>query len=132
MGVRSADGAPNWLLLGAAALALETAGLIVIIAANLIALADGHTYTRSNAIGIIAIEAIAAIGVAFFAAGVVRVQPWARTPAIMTQIFTVFIAIWLLEAHRVAWGLPTLIVAVAGLAGLFAPASLKALTRPPS
>jgi hypothetical protein len=48
----------------------------------------------------------------------------------MAQIFTIFIAIWLLEAHRLAWGLPTLIVALAGLAGLFAPASLKALSRP--
>jgi hypothetical protein len=128
--MRSADGAPNWLLLGAAALALETAGLLVVIAANLIALADGHTYTRSNAAGIIAVEAIVAIGLALIAAGIARVRPWTRTPAIMAQIFTIFIAIWLLEAHRLAWGLPTLIVALAGLAGLFAPASLRALSRP--
>jgi hypothetical protein len=130
MGLRSADGAPNWLLLGAAALGLETAGLLVVIAADLIALANGHTATRSNAAGIIAVEAIVAIGVAAFAAGVLRVQPWARTPSIMTQIFTIFVAIWLLEAHRLAWGLPTLIVALAGLAGLFAPASLRRMSRP--
>ena len=38
----------------------------------------------------------------------------------MTQAFTIFIAIWLLEAHRLAWGLPALVIALAGLAGLFA------------
>jgi hypothetical protein len=130
MGMRSADGAPNWLLLGAVAQGLEAAGLIAVIAANLIALADGHTYTRSNAAAVIAVEVIALIGVAWIAAGIVRIQPWTRTPAIMTQVFTIFIAIWLLEAHRLAWGLPTLIVALAGLAGLFAPASLRALNRP--
>ena len=130
MGLRSADGAPNWLLLGAAAQGLEAAGLFVVIVANLIDLADGHTHTRSNAVGIIALEAIVAIGVAWIAAGIIRIQPWTRTPAIMTQVITVFIAIWLLEAHRLAWGLPTLIVALAGLAGLFAPTSLKALSRP--
>ena len=129
MGLRSADGTPNWLLLGAAAQGLEAAGLLVVIAANLIDLADGHTYTRSNAAAIIAVEAIVAIGLAAIAAGIIRLQPWTRTPAVMTQIFTVFIAVWLLQAHRLAWGLPTLIVALAGLAGLFAPTSLAALSR---
>jgi len=130
MGLRSAGGAPNLLLLGAAAQGLEAAGLLVVIVANLIDLADGHTYQRSGAIAIIVIEVIVAIGVAWIASGIVRVQPWTRTPAVMTQVFTIFIAIWLLDAHRVAWGLPTLIVALAGLAGLFAPASLRKLNRP--
>ena len=85
MGRRSADGAPNCLPLRAAAQGLEAAGLIVVIAANLIDLADGAHPTRSGAIAIIAIEAIVAIGVAWIAAGIVRVQPWTRTPAIMTQ-----------------------------------------------
>ena len=52
-------------------------------------------------------------------------RPWSRTPAVMTQVFTVIIAIWLLEAHRLAWGLPALVIALAGLAGLFAPTSLR-------
>jgi hypothetical protein len=130
MGLRSPDGAPNWLLVGAAAQGLEAAGLIVVIAANLIDLADGHTSTRSNAAGLIAVEAVVAIGVAAIAAGIIRIRPWARTPAIMTQVLAIVIAIWLLEAHRLAWGLPTLVVALAGLAGLCAPASLRALSRP--
>jgi hypothetical protein len=127
--MRSADGAPNLLLLGAAAQGLEAAGLFVVIVANLIDLADGRAYQKSGAIAIIVIEVIVAIGVAAIAWGIVRVQPWTRTPAVMTQVFTLIIAVWLLEAHRIAWGLPTLIFAMAGLAGLFAPTSLRKLSR---
>jgi hypothetical protein len=130
MGMRSADGAPNLLLVGAAAQGLEAAGLFVVIVANLIDLADGHTYQKSGAIAIIVIEVIVAIGVAWIASGIVRVRPWTRTPAVMTQVFTLVIAVWLLEAHRIAWGLPALVIALAGLAGLFAPTSLRALARP--
>jgi hypothetical protein len=102
----------------------------VVIVANLVDLADGHAYQKSGAIAIIVIEAIVAIGVAWIASGIYRVQPWTRTPAAMTQVFTLIIAVWLLEAGRIAWGLPALLVALAGLAGLFAPASLRALNRP--
>ena len=130
MGLRSAGGAPNLLLVGAAAQGLEAAGLFAVIVANLIDLADGHTYQKSGAIAIIVIEVIVAIGVAWIASGIVRVQPWTRTPAVMTQLFTVIIAIVLLQANRLAWGLPALLIAIAGLAGLFAPASLRALNRP--
>jgi len=132
MGMRSADGAPNLLLLGAAAQGLEAAGLLVVIAANLIDLADGRTYQRSGAIAIIVVEVIVAIGVAAIASGIVRARPWTRTPAVMTQVFTLIIAVWLLEAHRLAWGLPALAIALAGLAGLFAPTSLRKLSRPPA
>jgi hypothetical protein len=131
MGMRSADGTPNLLLLAAAAQGLEAAGLFVVVAANLVDLAAGRTYQKSGAIAIIVVEVIVAIGVAVIASGIVRVQPWTRTPAVMTQVFTLFIASWLLEAHRLAWGLPALLVAMAGLAGLFAPTSLRALSRRP-
>jgi hypothetical protein len=49
---------------------------------------------------------------------------------VLTQVFTVMIAIWLLEAHRYAWGVPALLLAIAGCVGLFAPTSLRALARP--
>jgi hypothetical protein len=49
---------------------------------------------------------------------------------VMTQVFTLIIAVWLLEAHRIAWGLPAVLIALAGLAGLFAPTSLRKLNHP--
>ena len=77
----------------------------------------------------IVVEIIVAAGVAAVAAGIARVRPWSRTPAVLVQLFTILIAVWLLQAHRYGWGIPALLLAVAGLAGLFAPASLRALTR---
>jgi hypothetical protein len=130
MGMRSATDSPNLLWLAAAAQGLEAAGLLVVVALNLSDLASGQTYQRSNAIAVIGIELIVAIGVAAVAAGIVRVRPWSRAPAVMTQVFTVIIGIVLIQAHRFGWGLPALVFAVAGLAGLFAPTSLKALHRP--
>jgi len=109
--------------------AVEAAGLCVAIILNVIDSASGNDWTSSNAIAFIVLELIVAIGVAAVAAGLARVRPWSRTPAMLTQLFTVMIAIWLLEAHRLAWGIPALLLAIAGFAGLFAPASLRALTR---
>ena len=122
------QGAP-WLRVAVAAQAAEAVGLCVAIAANVIDSASGDAWTASNAIAFIVVEVIVAIGVAWIASGLARVRPWSRTPAVMTQVFTALIAIWLLEAHRYAWGVPALLLAIAGFAGLFAPTSLRALTR---
>jgi hypothetical protein len=130
MGMRSATGSPNLLWLAAAAQGLEAAGLLVVVALNLGDLAGGQTYQKSNAVAVVVIELIVAIGVGWVATGIVRTRPWSRTPAVMTQVFTVIIGIVLIQAHRFGWGFPALVFAVAGLAGLFAPTSLRALHRP--
>jgi hypothetical protein len=130
MGMRSATGSLNLLWLAAAAQGLEAAGLLVVVALNLSDLAGGQTYQTSNAVAVIVIEAIVAIGVAWTAWGIVRVRPWSRTPAVLTQVFTAIIAIVLIRAHRLGWGLPALLFAVVGLAALFAPTSFRALHRP--
>jgi hypothetical protein len=111
--------------------AAEAAGLCVAIAANVIDSASGGAWTASNAIAFIAVEVIVAIGVGWIASGLARVRPWSRTPAVMTQVFTALIAIWLLEAHRYAWGIPALLLAIAGFAGVLAPTSLRAISRQP-
>jgi len=133
MGMRSAEGAqgttPPMLRVAAAAQAVEAVGLCVAIAANVIDSASGNDSTTSNAIGFIVLEAIVAIGVAWIASGLARVRPWSRTPAVMTQIITAVIGVWLLQAGRFEWGVPALLLAIAGLAGLFTPSSLRALTR---
>jgi hypothetical protein len=133
MGMRSAEGAqgtsPPMLRVAAAAQAVEAVGLCVAIVFNLIDWASGNDSTTSNAIGFIVVEAIVAIGVAWIATGLARVRPWSRTPAVMTQVLTAVIGVWLLQAGRYEWGVPALLLAIAGLAGLFTPSSLRALTR---
>ncbi|HTU84117.1 MAG TPA: hypothetical protein VMF57_01010 [Solirubrobacteraceae bacterium] len=128
--MRSATDSPNLLWLAAAAQGLEAAGLLVVVALNVSDLGGGQTDRRSNAIAFIGVEVIVAIGLAVIAAGIVRVRPWSRTPAVMTQVFAVIIGIVLIQAGQLGWGLPALVFAVAGLAGLFAPTSLRALHRP--
>jgi hypothetical protein len=130
MGVRSATGSPSLLWLAAAAQGLEAVGLLVVAAVNLSELAGGQTDQRSNAVAFIGVEVIVAIGLAAIAAGIWRVRPWSRTPAMMTQVFAVIIGIVLIQAGRLGWGLPALVFAAAGLAGLFAPTSFRALSRP--
>jgi hypothetical protein len=128
--MRSAEGSrPPTLRLAAAAQAAEAAGLGVAVVFNVVDSTSGNDSTASNAVAFIVVEVIVAIGVAAVAAGLARVRPWSRTPAVMTQVFTALIAIWLLEAHRFAGGVPALLLAIAGCAGLFAPASLRALQR---
>jgi hypothetical protein len=117
------------LFMAAAAQAAVAVGLCVSVVLNVIDSLSGNAWTTSNAIAFIVLEAIVAVGVAWVAWGIARVRPWSRTPAVMTQLFTILIALWLLEAHRYSWGVPALLVAIAALAGLFAPTSLRALTR---
>ena len=113
----------------AAAQAAEALGLCVVIVLNVIDSVSGNTWTASNATAQIVFEAVVAVGVAWVAYGIARARPWSRTPAVLTQVFTAMIAIWLLEAHRYAWGVPALLLAIVGLAGLFAPSSWRALAR---
>src|ERR1700743_3152646 len=97
------------LLVATAALAAETAALIVAVAFNAAASASGHASTASNGAGFIALEIIVAIGVAWIASGVARLRPWSRTPAVLTQVLTGVIAIALLQAGRYEWGAPVLL-----------------------
>ena len=109
--------------------AAEALGLCVVIVLNVIDSASGNTWTASNAIAQIVFEAVVAAAVAWVAYGIARARPWSRTPGVLTQVFTAMIAVWLLQAHRYAWGVPALLLAIAGLTGLFAPSSWRALAR---
>jgi hypothetical protein len=53
---------------------------------------------------------------------------------VLTQLFTGMVSIYLVQGQRYYWGIPGLVLAVAGLALIFAPPSMRALTagRPAS
>jgi hypothetical protein len=46
----------------------------------------------------------------------------------LTQLFVGIIGIYLIQAHRYDWGIPAVLLAVAGFAMLMAPASVQLLT----
>jgi hypothetical protein len=128
---KAAADAPPALRLAAVVQAVEAAGLCLAAALAAADLAGGRTYQRSSGVALVVLEFIVAAGLAALASGLARSRPWSRTPAAMTQLLVGVIGIFLLQAGRYEWGVPALILALAGLAGLFAPASLRALSRRP-
>ncbi len=120
------------LLPAALLLTVEAAGLAVAGVLTAADTAAGRAYQTSSGIAITVLEFIAVAGLAAIAVGVARVRPWSRTPALMTQFFAGAVAAFLLQAHRFDWGIPGLVLAIAGLAALLAPASVRALSYPVS
>jgi hypothetical protein len=120
---------PATLRAAAVVQAVESA---VVLAATVLAGIDtaaGRSYQQGSGIALTVIGAASAAVLALVAAGLVRVRRWSRTPALLTQLFFGIVGIYLLQAHRLEWGVPLLVLAAAGLAALLAPPSLRALTR---
>jgi hypothetical protein len=129
------QGRPLTVALAAVVQALESAGILVAAVLAGIAASQGKSYQNSSGIAITAIGIGTALALTFVAVGVARVRHWSRTPALLTQFFTGVIGIYLVQGQRYAWGVPALVLAVAGLVLLFVPPSLRALaftTRRPS
>ena len=129
MGMRSGEGAPPMLRLAAGVQAIEAAGLCVAGVLAAVDAAAGRSAQASSGIALTLLAFIVAAGLAWIASGIARQRPWSRTPAVLTQVLTGVIAVYLLQAHRFDWGIPALLLAIAGLAGLLAPASFRALSR---
>ncbi|HKB31017.1 MAG TPA: hypothetical protein VKD26_09290 [Streptosporangiaceae bacterium] len=115
----------------AGAAAVQAAESLGVLAATVIALADtisGRSYQVSSGVALTLIGFGATVVLAAVAAGLLRVRRWSRTPALLTQLFCGIVAIYLIQGHRYGWGVPLLVLAVAGLAALLAPPTLRALT----
>ncbi len=115
-------------LLGAAGVqAAETA---VVLAATVLAgidTASGQSYRVGSGIALTIIGVAAAGLLAVVAVGLARARRWSRTPALLTQLFTGIVAVYLIQGSRYDWGVPTLVLAVAGFAAILVPPSMRAL-----
>jgi len=120
---------PPMLLVAVAVLAAEALALFVYTVITVIATATNDAYTVSNGVAQIIMQLILLAGLAWLASSVLKMRPWTRTPSVMVQLLIGFVAVALLQAHRWDWGVPLLLLAVAGLIGFLHPASLKALAR---
>lgn len=71
-----------------------------------------------------------AVGAALLAVarGLYHQRRWARTPAVLTQLFGFITAIYLLQGHQYAYGFPIALATIAGTLTLFAQSTTKALT----
>jgi len=130
MARRASDTSGRALRLAAAGQAAEAVGMAVAAVFSAVSTADGKSYQVGSGIAltVIALGAAAALGA--LAVGLYRVRPWSRTPVVITQLFVIISGVTLLDGHRPEWGVPALALAAGCLAGLFTPASLRALNRP--
>jgi hypothetical protein len=120
---------PRALRVAAAAQAGEAVGMCVAAGFAAAATANGESYQLASGVALTLIAIGVAAGFAAFAAGLARAKPWTRTPVVMVQLFVIIAGITLLDGHRPEWGVPALVLAACCLAGLFTPASLRALSR---
>ena len=91
--------------------------------------ASGQSYHVSSGVALTVIGVAAVAALALVAAGLARARRWSRTPALLTQLFAGIVGIYLLQGHRLDWGLALVVLAVLGFAALLSPPSLRALTN---
>ena len=69
------------------------------------------------------------LGIAWVCRGLARLEPWARTPALLTQLLLVGSAYWMFQGSYYLAGTLVGLVGLAGVVLLFVPASHKVLSR---
>jgi hypothetical protein len=102
-----------------------------VLAASILAAVDtgtGKSYQLASGVALTVIGIGTAVLLALVARGLRAGRRWTRTPALLTQLVTGIVAIYMLQAPRYDLGIPALLLALAGLAMLFAPASMQILT----
>jgi hypothetical protein len=92
----------------------------------------GRSYHADSGVALTVIGIVTALALGYVASGLARARPWSRTPALLTQLFTGIVSIYLIQGHRLEWGVPGLVLAVAGFVTLLVPPSLRALAGKPS
>jgi hypothetical protein len=110
--------------------AVQSAGVFAAAVLAGISAAEGKSYQSSSGIALTLIGAGTAVLLALIAIGLLRVRRWSRTPALLTQLFTGIVGIYLVQGDRLWLGGPAIALAVAGFALLLVPTSLRALTFP--
>jgi len=114
-----------------AAAVIQAAESVLVLVATVLAGVDaagGQSYHVSSGIALTVIGVAAVAALAVVAAGLARARRWSRTPALLTQLFAGIVGIYLLQGHRLDWGLTLVVLAVLGFAALLSPPSLRALT----
>jgi hypothetical protein len=119
---------PRSVLAAAVIEVVEAVGVLAAAILAGVATANGHSYLRASGIAITVIGIATAAALALVARALRARRRWSRTPAMLTQLFTGIVAIYLLQSGRLDWGIPAIVLAIAGLAALLTPASIEVLT----
>jgi hypothetical protein len=110
---------------------IQAAEAVIVLSATVLAgidAASGQSYHVNSGIALTVIGAGSAAALAWVAVGLARARRWSRTPALLTQLFVGIVGIYLLQSHRLDWGLASVVLSALGFAAIFAPPSMRALT----
>lgn len=114
--------------LGCAALVgLEALGLAAVAVFYLVELAVADTGDVVRALVTVLLALAAAAGLALVARGLLRGRRWARSPALVTNLLVLPVAVGLFQGGRWYVGAPLLLLALAVLVLLFLPTTTAAL-----
>jgi hypothetical protein len=111
--------------------AMQAAAVLIAAVLAGIATSDGKSYQTGSGIAITVIGVVTGAGLACVAAGLVRASRWTRTPALLTQLFSGIVGIYLVQGQRYWWGVPLLVLSAAGFVLLLVPPSMRALAHEP-
>jgi peptidoglycan/LPS O-acetylase OafA/YrhL len=109
--------------------AVQAAGILLAAILAGVAALSGKSYQTASGIAITAIGIGTAIALGYVAYGLARSRRWSRTPALLTQLFTGIVGIYLVQGHRWSWGVPALVLCLAGFVLILVPPSIRALTE---
>ena len=122
------QGRPPTVAAAAFVQAIQSLGILLAACLAGVATVEGKSYETASGIAITAIGVGAAIVLGYVAVGLARTRRWSRTPALLTQLFTGIVGIYLVQGHRYDWGVPALALCIAGFILLLLPPSIRALT----
>jgi hypothetical protein len=122
---------PVALWTAAAAQAAEAVLVFVASVLSAVDTAAGKSYQLGSGIALTVIGFGTALALGFVAVGVARARLWSRTPALLSQLFTLIVGIYLLQSRRLDWGTLAVVVAVIGFAALLLPQTQHLLRREP-
>jgi hypothetical protein len=119
--------------LRAAAAVEAVEGLAVVVAGANVASTTiaGHSRDVPSAIALAVVAIITGILMIMVARGLLRRRRWSRSPAVVTQIFLLIIAVPMVQGGQYGLGIPLVAAAVAGLGLLLAPPTARALLDEP-
>jgi hypothetical protein len=128
--VPAAGTQPRPLTISVAVVVEALEGLLVLVAAILAGIdtSRGKSYQLSSGIAITIIGVVVAVLLGLVAAGLRHSRRWTRTPALLTQLFTGIVGVYLLQGAKYAWGVPAILLAITGVVVLLAPPSTRVLT----
>jgi hypothetical protein len=116
----------------AAVIGLECLGLFAAAAVLLAKTVTGHPHSVLGAVLSAIMSALGGIALAAAGRGLLHLRPAARTPVIVLEVLALPVGYSLaFQAHRVEYGGPILIAALAVLYLLFTPPARQALDRVP-